>query len=124
MCTTTAWWRSLSSRAVATTVSPNTSPHSAKPRVAGVHQLEEQVAAAGDDRQVADLVDDQELGPAQEAQPLAQRALALGLGERAHEVGQGGEVDAPPGLHRLDAQRQGEVGLTAARLAEEVDDLV
>ena len=62
--------------------------------VAGIDQLKEQVAAAGDDRQVADLVDDQQLGPAQEAQPLAQCALALGLGERADEVGQGGEVDA------------------------------
>ena len=56
--------------------------------VARVDQLEEQVAAAGDDRQVADLVDDQQRGAAEEADALAQPALALGLGERADEVGQ------------------------------------
>jgi hypothetical protein len=46
--------------------------------VAGVDQLEEQVAAALDDRQVADLVDDQERGAAEPADALAQQALALG----------------------------------------------
>ena len=51
--------------------------------VAGVDELEEQIAAAGDDRQVADLVDDQQRGAAEEADRLAQAALALGLGERA-----------------------------------------
>ena len=50
------------------------------PLVAGVDQLEEQVAAIGDDRQVADLVDDQERGAAEEADLVAQPALALGLG--------------------------------------------
>ena len=50
--------------------------------VAGVDELEEQIAAAGHDRQVADLVDDQQGGPAEEADPLLQAALALGRGER------------------------------------------
>ena len=40
------------------------------------------------------------------------------------ELGQGGEVDAAAGLHRLDAEGDGQVGLAAAGLAEEVDDLV
>jgi hypothetical protein len=34
----------------------------------GVDQLEEQVAAAGNDRQIADFIGDQQLRPAQEAQ--------------------------------------------------------
>ena len=44
--------------------------------------------------------------------------------EGADEVGEGSEVDAPARLHRLHAERQGQVRLAAARLAEEVDDLV
>ncbi len=34
--------------------------------VSGIDELEEQIAAAGDDRQVPDLIDDQQRGPAQE----------------------------------------------------------
>ena len=66
-------------------------------------ELEDQIAAPGNDRQVADRVDDQQLRPAQKPDPLAQDPLALGLGQRADHVGQGGEVDRPPGLHRLHA---------------------
>ena len=55
--------------------------------VAGVDELEEQIAAAGNDRQVADLVDDEQREAAEEADLLAQGALALGLGERADEIG-------------------------------------
>ena len=40
--------------------------------VAGVDELEEQIAAAGDDRQVADLVDDEQREAAEEADLLAQ----------------------------------------------------
>ena len=39
--------------------------------VAGVDELEEQVAAAGGDRQVADFVDDEQRTAAQEADFLA-----------------------------------------------------
>ena len=66
--------------------------------VAGVDELEEEVATAGDDRQVADLVDDQQRGSAEDADALAQQTLPLGLGERSDDVGEGGEVDAAPGL--------------------------
>ena len=62
--------------------------------VAGVDELEEQIAAAGDDRQVADLVDDQEGEAAEEPDLLAQAALAFGLGEHPDEIGERGEVDA------------------------------
>ena len=41
--------------------------------VAGVDELEEQIAAAGHDRKVADLVDDRAGGAAREAEALAQR---------------------------------------------------
>ena len=92
--------------------------------VAGVDQLKEQVAAAGDHRQVANLVDDEELRAAEEPDPLPQGALALSLGQRADELGEGGEVDAASGLDGLDGEGDGQVGLAAAGLAEEVDDLV
>ena len=39
--------------------------------VTSIDELEEQIAAAGDDRQVSDLIDDQERSPAQEANALA-----------------------------------------------------
>src|SRR3546814_6923715 len=68
--------------------------------IAGVDQLEEQVAAAWDDRQVADLVDDQQGRSAEEADALRQTTLALGAGELAEQLGEGAEVDAAPGLHR------------------------
>ena len=45
-------------------------------------------------------------------------------GERAHDVGEGREVDAAAGAHRLDAEGDGEVALAGAGRAEEVDDLV
>ena len=57
--------------------------------VAGIDQLEEQVAAAGNDREVSDLIDDQERGPAQEANALAQLAFSLGLGERTETASAG-----------------------------------
>ncbi len=62
--------------------------------VAGVDELEEEVAATRHDRQVADLVDDEELGSCEVADALAQRAFLLGLGERGDEVGERREGDA------------------------------
>ena len=62
--------------------------------VAGVDELEEQVAAAGGDWQVADLVDDEQRTAAQEAYFLAQCALAFGLGEDGDKIGQRDEVNA------------------------------
>ena len=54
--------------------------------VAGVDELEEQIASAGHDRQVADLVDDEQSGPAVEADPLAQCAFTFGFGERSDQI--------------------------------------
>ena len=65
--------------------------------VAGVDQLEEQVAA-GDDRQVADLVDDEQRGAGEPADAFAQAPLAVGLGQRGDDIGEGREVDAAAGL--------------------------
>lgn len=48
--------------------------------VAGVDQLEEEVAAAGDDRQVTDFVDDEQGGAGKPADALAQASFALGRG--------------------------------------------
>ena len=55
--------------------------------VPGVDELEEEVAAAGDDRQVADLVDDQESEATEEADLLAQGSFALRLCQGADQVG-------------------------------------
>ena len=62
--------------------------------VSGVDELEEQVAAAGNDREVADLVDDEQGEAAEVSDSLAQRAFAFGLGERSDDVGERAEVDA------------------------------
>ena len=60
--------------------------------VSSVDQREEQVAAAGHDRQVADLVHDQQRRPAQEADALLQASFALGAGELGQEIRQGVRV--------------------------------
>src|SRR3954462_15091192 len=93
------------------------------PLVPGIHQLEEQIAPARDDRQVADLVDDQEREPAEEADLLAQGALPFGFRQGPHEVGQRHEVDAATRLHGLDPERNREVALAGSRWAEEVQHL-
>src|SRR3546814_15284094 len=69
--------------------------------IAGVDQLEEQVAAAGDDRQVADLVDDQQGRSAEEADARRPTALALGAGALAEQPGEGAGGNAAPGLPGL-----------------------
>ena len=66
---------------------------------------------------------DQEGGAAEEADLVAQPALALGLGERGDEVGKGDEVDAAPGLDRLDPERDRKVALAGAGRPEQVDHL-
>lgn len=48
--------------------------------VTGVDQLEEEVAAAGDDRQVTDFVDDEQGGASKPTDALAQASFALGRG--------------------------------------------
>src|SRR5215207_2932315 len=130
---TTAWCRRRSRSAVATTGSPKTSPHSAKPRlevrimalfsVAGVDELEEQIASAGHDRHVADLVDDEERGATEIADALAQGAIALGFCERPDDVGERREDDAAARLHGLDRQGCRKMALAGARGAEKVDHL-
>src|SRR5262249_21009466 len=91
---------------------------------AGVDELEEEIAAALNDREVADLVDDQEGGAAEPADTLPQHTLALRPGEGADDVGERGEVDAAAGFDGLDAERQGEMRLAGAGRTEKVHDLV
>ena len=71
--------------------------------------------------QVADLVDDEQREAAEVADSLAQSALPLGLGERRDDVGERAEVDAAPGLHRLDAEREAEMGFAGARRSDEMN---
>lgn len=82
--------------------------------VARVDELEEQIAAAGNDGQVADFINDKEGEPAEEPDLLAQGALTFGLGERAHEIGERAEVDAATGFDGLDAERQAQVAFSGA----------
>ena len=91
--------------------------------VAGVDELEEQVAAAGDDGQVSDLVDDQESEAAEEADLLAQGSFALRLCQGADQVGQSGEVDAFGRPDRLDAEGDRQMALAGAGRPEEVEGL-
>ena len=85
---------------MATTESPKMSPHSAKPRfevrimgaplITGVDELEEQIAAARNDREVADFVDNGAGRSGRSTSDLfAQSALAFGPGERGDDVGEG-----------------------------------
>ena len=68
--------------------------------VAGVDELEEQIAAAGHDGQITDFVDNQEGWSAEEADALLQAALAFGAGKCGDELGERREVDALAGLVR------------------------
>lgn len=79
--------------------------------VAGVDELEEQIAAAGDDREITDLVDDPQTWPAEEADAFLQPSLALGPGQRCNEIGQGAEVDALARFDSFDAERDSQMAL-------------
>ena len=74
--------------------------------VSCIDELEEQIAAAGNDWQVADFVYDKQREAAKEPDLLTQCALALGFGERADEITERREVDATAGLDGLDAERE------------------
>ena len=91
--------------------------------VAGVDQLKEQVATAGDDRQVADFIDDQQGKSAIEADLLAQDTLTLGLGQRADQVGQVEECTLRPALTASTPRATGKVALAGARRPDEVNHL-
>src|SRR6185312_6236252 len=91
--------------------------------VTSINQLEEQVAAAGKDRQIADLINDEQREAEVEPDLLAQHALALGLGERTDEIGEGEEVHAAPGLHCLDAQGECEMTLSGTGRTDKMDHL-
>ena len=92
--------------------------------VARVDELEEQIAAAGDDRQISDLVNDQQARPAEEANAFLQPGFPFGTGERCDQVGQRAKVDALAGFDGLDPERRGQVALAGSRRPEEVDGLV
>jgi hypothetical protein len=72
--------------------------------VAGIDELEEEIATTVHDRQVADFIDDEQRRAAEPADTLAQLTLALSLGEGADDVGERGEVDAAPRLDGFDAE--------------------
>lgn len=77
--------------------------------VAGVDELEEQIATVGADGQVADLVDDEQAVTGKEAHALRQVALSLGLGHRVGDLGQRAEVDALVSAHGFRVHRNGQV---------------
>jgi hypothetical protein len=55
---------------------------------------------------------------------LRKAPLPVSAGQAADQVGQQGEADAAPGADGLDAERDGEMRLTGAGLADEMDRLV
>lgn len=85
-------------------------------------QLEEQVGAALVDVQVSQLVDDEQLGVGVVLQPLLQYAPGLGVLEVVDLPRAVHEPHLPASLHRLDAQRYGQMGLADARDADEQRD--
>ena len=87
-------------------------------------ELEEQITAAGHDRQVADLVDDQQRGPGKEPDAFMQSTFALGAGKLTEQIGQCAEIDAAACLHRLDTERDRQVAFSRAWRPQEVDDFV
>jgi len=89
--------------------------------IAGVDQLEEQIAAAGHYRQVTDFVDDEKGGTGEESQTFAQRAFAFGLCEGGDDVGERGERDALSSLHGLDRERRREMAFAGAGRPEQMD---
>src|SRR5262249_9842146 len=72
--------------------------------IAGVDQLEEQIAGASADGEIADLINDEQRGAAKEADAFAQTSFAVGLGERVDDIGERREVDAAAGADSLDAK--------------------
>ena len=74
------------------------------PLVAGVDQLEEQIAGAGTDAQVSDLIDDEQLSATEKADAFAQPTLAIGACEAVDDVGERREVDAAAGTHGFDTK--------------------
>lgn len=92
--------------------------------VACIDELEEQVAAAGDDREITDLVNDQETGPAEEADALLKSSLPLGSGQGGNEIGQRAEVDTLAGFDGFDAERDCQMAFAGSRRPEEMYDLV
>ena len=89
--------------------------------VPGVDELEEEIAAAGRDREVADLVDDEQRKAAVVADPLAKGAVAFGLGERDDDVGERAEVDAAAGFDRLDAEGEAQMSLAGSGWTYEME---
>ena len=91
--------------------------------VAGIDQLEEQVGAAGFDRQVADLIDDEQCDPVDETQAGFEGAGAFGLGQGSNQLCQGSEVNTFAGLDGVHPQGDGQVALADPGRAEQVDGL-
>ena len=134
MLNTMALCMSRSRMAAATTASPKISPQSGRPRlvrddggvallVAGVDDVEEHRGAVGAaDGQQPDVVDDEHGGRGVGLQLRRRGCLRSGRATRVrgHVVG-GGEVAAVAGLDGDGGERDGEVGLAAAGLAEEQD---
>ena len=84
-------------------------------------QMEQQLTAGLGERQVAEFVDDDEVDT---AEPIGEPASApvpqLGL-EAVHQVNGAEEAHAPPVVHRIGADGDGEVRLARPRAADEDD---
>ena len=82
--------------------------------VASIDELEEEIAAAGNDRELADLVDNEQGEAAEVSDSLAKGAVAFGFDEGCDDVGERAEVDAAAGFDRLDAEGEAQVRLAGS----------
>jgi len=83
--------------------------------VTRIDELEEQIGAAGGDRQITDLIDDQQARSNQEADLVGQTALSLGPVEGLYQLGERTAIHTAPGLDGGHAKRRRQMALTGSR---------
>ena len=88
--------------------------------VSCIDELEEQIAAAGNNGQVTDFVDDTSEKRQKNLIFFQKGALALGLGKRLNEITGGWKMAFRAGLDGLDAERERQMALSCSGRAKEV----
>lgn len=82
--------------------------------VTRIDELEEQIGAAGRDRQITDLIDDQQARSNQEADLVGQATLSLGPVEGLDQLGERTAINTAPGLDGRHAERRRQMALAGS----------
>jgi hypothetical protein len=90
--------------------------------IAGVDQLEEQIAGTSPDGEIADLINDEQRRAAEEADTFAQTSFTVGLGERVDDVGERREVDPAASADSLDAESCRQMTFAGTGLTNKMHD--